>query len=104
MHREYLDATLRRAATERVHRPAGWSATAIRTYREAIQCIDAATTKADLRAMRSLRMRKRPDLKPGAWSIPLDDELVLILTFKNDGSNATTVLELLDDDGKVRDE
>jgi proteic killer suppression protein len=92
---EYLDDALRRLATEPGHRQVGWSAHAVRAFREAIQCVDAAKSDVDLRALRSLRMRPRPDLKPGAWVIDLDDVLALVLAFKTEGRSATAVLDVL---------
>jgi plasmid maintenance system killer protein len=101
---EYLDEVLRRLATEPGHRPAGWSSGAILAYRETVHCVDAANADTDLRALRSLRMRARPDLKLGAWSIRLDDLLVLVLAFKGEGRGAVAVLELLNSDWEARDE
>jgi plasmid maintenance system killer protein len=101
---EYLDTVLRRLAIEAGHRPAGWSSGAILAYRETVQCLDAAVADTDLRALRSLRMRMRPDLKSGAWSIQLDDVLVLVLAFKGDGPGAVAVLELLNNNWEARDE
>lgn len=97
VHVEYADEDLRRLAEDEDFRPKGWSHDVIRAYRKKIQILLSAIDERDLTAMRSLNLEKLKGDRAGTWSIRLNDQYRLILTFHTtvDG-RVTVVLEITD--------
>jgi proteic killer suppression protein len=59
--------------------------------------LDSATDERDLRAMRSLNLEKLKGDRTGQFSIRLNDQFRLILTFHTeDDGRVVVVLELVD--------
>lgn len=94
---EYDDEELRRLAEEADFRPRQWGRDLVVAYRKKIQVLDSAKDERDLRAMRSLNLEKLKGDRTGHYSIRLNDQFRLILTFRTeDDGRVVVVLELVD--------
>ena len=94
---EYGDEELRRLAEEADFRPKQWGRDLVVAYRKKIQVLDSAKDERDLRAMRSLNLEKLKGDRTGQYSIRLNDQFRLILTFRTEaGGRVVVVLELVD--------
>lgn len=94
---EYGDEELRRLAEEADFRPKQWGRDLVVAYRKKIQVLDSATDERDLRAMRSLNLEKLKGDRAGQYSVRLNDQFRLILTFHTeDDGRVVAVLELVD--------
>jgi proteic killer suppression protein len=94
---EYDDEELRRLAEEADFQPKQWGRDLVVAYRKKIQVLDSATDERDLRAMRSLNLEKLKGDRTGQFSIRLNDQFRLILTFHTeDDGRVVVVLELVD--------
>ena len=94
---EYDDEELRRLAEEADFRPRQWGRDLVVAYRKKIQVLDSAKDERDLRAMRSLNLEKLKGDRTGQYSIRLNDQFRLILTFRTeDDGRVVVVLELVD--------
>lgn len=97
MRIEYDDEELRRLAEEADFRPKQWGRDLVVAYRKKIQVLDSAKDERDLRAMRSLNLEKLKGDRTGRYSIRLNDQFRLILTFRTeDDGRVVVVLELVD--------
>lgn len=66
-------------------------------YRKKIQFLSDAADQRDLFAMRSLNLEKLQGNRAGFWSIRLNNQFRLILTFRSeDNGQIVVVLELVD--------
>lgn len=94
---EYDDDDLRRLAEEADFRPKHWGPEVIRAYRKKIQLLAHAKDERDLRALRSLNLEKLKGDRAGQWSIRLNDQFRLIITFHTDeDGRVVVVVELVD--------
>lgn len=94
---EYGDEELRRLAEEPDFRPKQWGRDLVVAYRKKIQVLDGALDERDLRAMRSLNLEKLKGDRAGQYSVRLNDQFRLILTFHTeDDGRVVVVLELVD--------
>ncbi len=94
---EYGDEELRRLAEEADFRPKQWGRDLVVAYRKKIQVLDGALDERDLRAMRSLNLEKLKGDRAGQYSVRLNDQFRLILTFHTgDDGRVVVVLELVD--------
>lgn len=94
---EYGDEELRRLAEEADFRPKQWGRDLVVAYRKKIQVLDSAMDERDLRAMRSLNLEKLKGDRAEKYSIRLNDQFRLILTFHTeDDGRVVVVLELVD--------
>ena len=94
---EYDDEELRRLAEEADFRPKQWGRDLVIAYRKKIQVLASAQDERDLRAMRSLNLEKLKGDRTGHYSIRLNDQFRLILTFRTeDDGRVVVVLELVD--------
>jgi toxin HigB-1 len=94
---EYGDEELRRLAEEADFRPKQWGRDLVVAYRRKIQVLDSALDERDLRAMRSLNLEKLKGDRAGQYSVRLNDQFRLILTFHTEGDGrVVVVLELVD--------
>lgn len=94
---EHDDEELRRLAEEPDFRPRQWGRDLVVAYRKKIQVLDSAKDERDLRAMRSLDLEKLKGDRTGQYSIRLNDQFRLILTFRTeDDGRVVVVLELVD--------
>jgi proteic killer suppression protein len=94
---EYRNEELRRLAQEADFRPKQWGRDLVVAYRKKIQVLDSAMDERDLRAMRSLNLEKLKGNRAGQYSIRLNDQFRLILTFHTeDDGRVVVVLELVD--------
>lgn len=96
MRVEYKDDELRRLAEDPEFRPRKWGTDVVRAYRKKVQILSDARDERDLAAMRSLRLEKLKGDRAGTWSIRLNDQFRLILTFKTEDDRVVVVLELVD--------
>jgi len=94
---EYGDEELRRLAEEADFRPKQGGRDLVVAYRKKIQVLDSAMDERDLRAMRSLNLEKLKGDRAGQYSVRLNDQFRLILTFHTeDDGRVVVVLELVD--------
>lgn len=94
---EYGDEELRRLAEEADFRPKKWGHDLVVAYRKKIQVLDSAMDERDLRAMRSLNLEKLKGDRAGQYSVRLNDQFRLILTFHTeDDGRVVVVLEVVD--------
>ncbi len=94
---EYGDEDLRRLAEDINFRPKRWGRDVVKAYRKKIQLLADAEDERDLRALRSLNLKTLQGDKAGNYSIRLNDQFRLILTFHNeDDGRVVVVLELVD--------
>jgi proteic killer suppression protein len=94
---EYGDEDLRRLAQEPDFRPKQWGRDLVIAYRKKIQLLDGAEDERDLRATRSLNLEKLKGNRVGQYSIRLNDQFRLILTFRSEeDGRVVVVLELVD--------
>jgi proteic killer suppression protein len=94
---EYGDEDLRRLASDADFKPKRWGRDVIMAYRKKIQILGAARDERDLRALRSLRLEQLAGNRAGTYSIRLNDQFRLILTFRTDeDGRVVVVLELVD--------
>lgn len=94
---EYDDEDLRRLAEEADFRPKQWGRDVVVAYRKKVQLIDAAEDERDLYATRSLNLEKLKGDRSGHYSIRLNDQFRLILTFRtDDDGRVAVVIELVD--------
>ena len=94
---EYGDEELRRLAEEVDFRPKQWGRDLVVAYRRRIQVLDSALDERDLRAMRSLNLEKLKGDRAGQYSVRLNDQFRLVLTFHTeDDGRVVVVLELVD--------
>lgn len=94
---EYGNEELCRLATQADYRPKKWGPDVIRAYRKKIQVLDAATNQMDLARMRSLNLEKLRGDRADQWSIRLNDQFRLIITFRTEvDGQLVVVLELVD--------
>lgn len=94
---EYGDPDLRCLAEDPDFSPRQWSRDVVTSYRKKIQILRSATDERDLRNMRSLNLEKLKGDRDGTWSIRLNDQFRLILTFHTgNAGRVTVVLELVD--------
>ena len=94
MRVEYVDDQLRRLAEDRSFRPTLWEADLIRAYRKRIQSLHAAKNDRDLRALRGLRLERAPENREDAFTMRLNDDFRLILTFKIEDCPVAVVLKV----------
>ncbi|MEE6282873.1 type II toxin-antitoxin system RelE/ParE family toxin [Georgenia sp. MJ170] len=94
---EYDDEGLRRLAEDAGFRPKQWRGDVVASYRKKIQLLDGAEDERDLRAMRSLNLEKLKGDRSGQYSIRLNDQFRLILTFHTEANGrVVVVIELVD--------
>lgn len=94
---EYGDEDLRRLAEEADFRPRQWGRDLVVAYRKKIYVLASALDERDLRAMRSLNLEKLKGDRAGQYSVRLNDQFRLILTFHTvDDGRVVVVLELVD--------
>ena len=93
---EYDDPVLEQLATQADCAPKGWSRDVIRSYRKKVQIIRNATDERDLRNMRGLRLEKLKGDREGQFSIRLNDQFRLVLTFKSAADRTAVILEIVD--------
>ena len=94
---EYADEELRRLAEEIDFRPKKWGRDLVAAYRKKIQILDSAKDERDLSAMRSLNLEKLKGARAEQYSIRLNEQFRLILTFRTeDDDRVVVVLELVD--------
>lgn len=94
---EYGDEELRRLAEEVDFRPKQWGRDLVAAYRKKLQVLDSALDERDLRAMRSLNLEKLKGDRAGQYSVRLNDQFRLILTFHTgEDGRIVVVLELVD--------
>lgn len=97
MRIEYDDEDLRRLAEDADLWPRQWGRGVIVAYRKKIQLLDGAEDERDLRAMRSLNLEKLKGDRAGQYSIRLNDQFRLILTFRTEANGrVVVVIELVD--------
>lgn len=97
MQIEYGDDDLRRLAEDAGFAPPRWSRDLIKVYRKKIQMLVAAMDERDIRAVRSLRLEQLDGDRAGTYSIRLNAQYRLILTFRTEGADRVVgVLEMVD--------
>lgn len=88
---------LERLYTDPGYRPKGYGPNLIRAYRKAVGLLKDADREAELRNFRGLNLEKLKGQREGQWSVRLDKQWRLILTFdkKSDGT-VVVVIEIVD--------
>jgi len=89
---EYDDEELRRLAEDAEFPLRRWGRDEVVAYRKKIQILDGAEDERDLRAMRSLNLEKLKGDRKGQYSIRLNDQFRLILTFRTETSGRVVVV------------
>lgn len=93
---DYHDPVLEKLVAQADLAPKGWSRDVIRSYRKKIQIIRNAKDERDLRNMRGLRLEKLKGGREGQFSIRLNDQFRLILTFETVDDRTAVILEIVD--------
>lgn len=76
---------------------AGFAGAVVSAYRKRLQFIRDAADERDFYAFRSLRFEKLKGDRKGQFSMRLNDQWRLILTFKGSGSRKKVVLHGIED-------
>lgn len=93
---DYHDPVLEQLANQADFAPKGWSHDVIRSYRKKMQIIRNAKDERDLRNMRGLRLEKLKGDREGQFSIRLNDQFRLVLTFETVDDRTAVILEIVD--------
>lgn len=96
---EYGDQILRRLAEEAEFRPQRWEPDVIRNYRRKIQFLGYAKDQRDLLSLSSMNLKKLKGGRVGQWSVRLNDQFQLVITFRTDRDDSRVVLVGLVDGG-----
>lgn len=97
MHVSYKDDRLRRLAEDPSYSQKRWGPEVVKAYRKKIQLIQAAVDDRDLYASRALRLEKLQGDRAGTYSIRLNKQFRLVVTFDTDQRGRTVVvIEIVD--------